>query len=154
MLLWMTKFHSFLTDTVFHCIYHIFFFRSSSSSSSSWYHVNLQFSQFSHSLVSDSVQPHGLQHTRLPCPSPTAWDCSNSCPSNRRCHPTISSSVVTFSCFLSFPASGSSQMNQFFISGGQSIGVSASTSVLPMNTQTDFLQDQLVWSPCNPRNSQ
>ena len=89
---------------------------------------------FSHSVVSDSFQLHGLQHARLPCPSPTPGACSNS--SNRWCHPTISSSVIPSSyCLQSFPASGSLQMSQFFTSGGQSIGVSASTSVLPMNIQ-------------------
>ena len=92
--------------------------------------------QFSRSVVSDSLQPHGLQHARPPCPSPTLRVYSNSCPLSRWCHPTISSSVIPFSSWLqSFPASGSVQMSQFFASGGQSIGVSASTSVLPMNTQ-------------------
>ena len=92
--------------------------------------------QFSHSVVSDSLWPHGLQHARLPCPSPTPGTYSNSCPSSQWCHPTISSSVVPFSsCPQSFPASGSFTMSQFFASGGQSIGVSASTSVLPVNTQ-------------------
>ena len=96
--------------------------------------------QFSCSVVFDYLQPHEPQPTRLPCPSPTPRVYSNSCPLRWWCHPTISSSVVLFSfCFQSFPASGSFQMSQFFISGGQSIGVSASTSVLPMNTQD--------WSP-------
>ena len=82
---------------------------------------------------------HGLQHGRLPCPSPTPRACSNSCPSSQQCHPTISSSVVPFSCYLqSFPASGSFQMSQFSASGSQSIGVSASASVLPMNIQDWF----------------
>ena len=95
--------------------------------------------QFSHSVVSDSLWPHGLQHTRLPCPSPTRVACSNSCLSNQWCHPTMSSSVVPFSsCFQSFPASGSFPMSQFFTSGGQSIGVSASASVLPVNIQDLF----------------
>ena len=96
-------------------------------------------SQFSHSVVSDSLQPHGLQHIRLPCPSPTPGACSNSCPSSWWCHPTISSSVIPFSsCLQSFPASGSFPMSQLLTSGGQSIGVSASTSVLPMNIQHWF----------------
>ena len=83
--------------------------------------------------------PHGLQHARLPCPSPTPEACSNSCPSSWWFHPTISSSVVPFSsCLQSFPASGSFQMSHFFPSGGQSIGVSASASVLPMNIQDWF----------------
>ena len=88
--------------------------------------------QVSHLVVSDSLQPHGLQHTRLSCPSPTPGASSNSCPLSRWCHPTISSSVLHLSsCLPSFPASGSFQMSQFFLSGGQSIG--ASTSVLPIN---------------------
>ena len=79
---------------------------------------------------------HGLQHTKLPCPSPTPGACSNSCPLSQWCHPTISSSVVPFSSHLqSFPASESFPMSQLFASGGQSIGVSASTSVLPMNDE-------------------
>ena len=92
--------------------------------------------QFSHSVMSDSLLPHGLQHVRLPCPSPTPGAHSNSCPLSGWCHPAISSSVVPFSsCPQSLPASGSFPMSQLFVSGGQSIGVSASTSVLPMNTQ-------------------
>ena len=95
--------------------------------------------QFSHSVISNSLWPHGLQHTRLPCPSPTPRAYSNSCLSSQWCHPTISSSVIPFSsCLQSSPASGSFPMRQFFTSGGQSIGVSASTSVLPMNFQDGF----------------
>ena len=95
--------------------------------------------QFSHSVVFDSLQPHGLQHTRPPCPSPTPGVYSNSCPLSWWCHSTISSSVIPFSsCLQSFPASGSFQMSQLSILGGQSIGVSASTSVLPMNIQDWF----------------
>ena len=90
--------------------------------------------QFSCSVVSDSLWPYGLQHTRLPCPSPTSRVYSNSCPLSQWCHPTISSSVIPFSSHLqSFPASGSFPMSQFFASGGQSSGVSASASVLAMN---------------------
>ena len=96
--------------------------------------------QFSCSVVSNSLQPLGLQHARPPCPSPTPRVYPNSCPSSQWCHPTISSSVVSFSSRIqSFPASGSFPMSQLFASGGQSIGVSASASVLPMNTQ--------AWSP-------
>ena len=95
--------------------------------------------QFSHSVMSDSLQPHGLQHARPPCPSPTPGVYPNSFPLNRWCLPTISSSAIPFSCLQSFPASGSFQMSQLFASGGQSIGVSASTSVLPINSQD--------WSP-------
>ena len=84
--------------------------------------------------------PHGLQHTRLPCPSPAPGAYSNSCPSSQQCHPTISSSVVPLSsCLQSFPASGSFLMSQFFTSGGQSIGASASASILPMSIQDLFL---------------
>ena len=92
--------------------------------------------QFSRSVMSDPLWLHELQHSRPPFPSPTPRVYPNSCPSSLWCHPTISSSVVPFSfCPQSFPASGSFQMNQLFASGGQSIGVSASTSVLPMNIQ-------------------
>ena len=103
---------------------------------------NLTFSsvQVSHSVLHNSLQPHGLQNARLPCPSPIPGACSNSCPSSQWCHPTISSSIVPFSsCPQSFPASGSFPMSQFFTSGGQSIVVSASASVLPMNNRD--------WSP-------
>ena len=98
------------------------------------YHLNSV-----HLVVSDSLWPHGLQHTRLPCPSPTPSVFSNSCPSSRWCNPTISFSVISFvSRLQSFPASGSFPMSQFFASGGQSIGASASASVLPMNIQDWF----------------
>ena len=89
--------------------------------------------------MSNSLWPHGLQHTRLPCPSPPPRACSNSCPSSWWCHPTISSSVASFfSCLQSFPASGSFPVSQFFTSGGPSIGASALASVLPMNIQDWF----------------
>ena len=92
--------------------------------------------QFSHSVVSDLLQPHELQHVRLPCPSPTPRACSNSCALSQWCYSTILSFVVPFSsCLQSFPASGSFPMSQFFASGDQNIGVSASASVLPINTQ-------------------
>ena len=92
--------------------------------------------QFSRSVMSDSLRPHESQHTRPPCPSPTPGVHPNSCPSSQWCHLAISSSVVPFSsCPQSLPASESSPMSQLFTWGGQSIGVSASTSVLPMNTQ-------------------
>ena len=95
--------------------------------------------QFSRSVVSDSLQPRGLQHIRLPCPSPTPGIYSNSCPLHWWCHPTISPSIVLSSSHLqAFPASGSFPMSQLFPSGGQSIGVSASASVLPMNIQDWF----------------
>ena len=96
--------------------------------------------QFSRSVVSNSLWPHELQHARPPCPSPTLGVYSNPRPSSRWCHPAISSSVVPFSsCPHSVPASGSFPMSQLFAWGGQSTGVSASASVLPMNTQG--------WSP-------
>ena len=107
-----------------------------------WEFLRAQFSsvQFSHSVVSDSLRPHELQHARPPCPSPTPGVHPNPCPLCRWCHPTISSSVIPFSsCPQSLPASGSFPMSQLFALGGQSIGVSASTSVPPMNTQD--------WSP-------
>ena len=92
---------------------------------------------FSPSIVSSSLQSHGLQHIMLPCPSPTPGACSNSCPLSPWCHPTISSSVSPFSsCLQSFPVSGSFPMSQLFTSGGQSVGASA--SVLPMNIQDSF----------------
>ena len=94
---------------------------------------------FSHSVVSDSLWPHELQHTRLPCPSLSPTVCSNSCPLSWWCHPTISSSIIPFSfCLQSFPASGSFPKSQHFASGGQSIGALDSASVLPMNTQGWF----------------
>ena len=99
----------------------------------------IQSVQFSRSVVSDSLWPRGLQYTRLPCPSPSPWAHSDSCPSSQWCHPTISSSVVPFSsCLQSFPAWGSFPMSQFFTSGSRSIGVSASASFLPMNVQGWF----------------
>ena len=93
--------------------------------------------QFSRSVESHSLRPHGLQHTRLPCPSPSPGACSNSCPLSQGCHPTISSPVVPF-CVQSFPASRSFPVSRFFESGGPSIGVSASASVLPVNIQDWF----------------
>ena len=102
--------------------------------------MNISSVQFSGSVVSDSLRPHESQHSRPPCPSPTPRVHSNSCPSSWWCHPAISSSVIPYSsCPQSLPASGSSPMSQLFTWGGQSIGVSALGSVLPMNTQD--------WSP-------
>ena len=102
-----------------------------------WINISVQFSR---SVVSDSLQPHEPHHARPPCQSPTPRVYPNPCPLSQGCHPTISSSVIPFSsCPQSFPASGSFQMSQLFAWGGQSIGVSALTSVLPMNTQD--------WSP-------
>ena len=105
--------------------------------------------------MSNSFWLHGLQHARPPCPSPTPGACSNSCPSSQWCHPTILSSIIPFSsCPQSFPASCSFPMRQFFASGGQSIGASASASVLPMNIQDWFPLGLTVWSSCSPRDSQ
>ena len=99
-----------------------------------WSHISSV--QVSCSVVSDSLWPHELQHARPPCPSPTPRFYSNSCPLSRWCYPTISSSVIPFSsCLQSFPASESFPVTQLFASGGQNTGVSASASVLPMNTQ-------------------
>ena len=96
--------------------------------------------QFSRSVLSNSLQPHAAQDARPPCPSPTPWVYSNLCPSSQWCHPAISSSVIPFSsCSQAVPASGSFPTSQLLAWGGQSIGVSASASVLPMNTQD--------WSP-------
>ena len=110
--------------------------RKSSTHTQSFIHFRVQ---LSHSVVSDSLWPHGLQHARPPCPSPTLEVYSNSCPLSWWCHPTSSSSVVPFSpCLQSFPASGCFPMSQFFTWGGQSTGVSALASVLPMNIQDWF----------------
>ena len=111
--------------------------------------------QFRSSIVSDSLWPHELQHTRPPCPSPTPRVHSDSCPLSQWCHPTISSSVVLFSSHLqSFPASGPFPLSQFVASGGQSIGVAASTSVLPMNIQDWFTLGWTGWISFCPRDSQ
>ena len=105
--------------------------------------------------MSGSLQPHGLQHTRLPCLSPTPRACLNSRPLSRWCYPTISSSVIPFSsCLHSFPASGSFLMSQLFASGGQIIGASASSSVLPMNIQDWFLLGLTDLISLSPEDSQ
>ena len=114
------------------------------SPQSSW---SLSSVQLSCSIVSNSLGPHELQYARPPCPSPTSRVCSNSRPLSRWCHPTISSSVVPFSSSLqSFPASGCFQMSQLFAAGGHSIGVSASTSVPPVNIQDWFLLGWTGWT--------
>ena len=105
--------------------------------------------------MSDSLRPHGLQHARPPCPSPTPGDYSDSCPLSWWCHPTISSSVIPFSfCLQSFQTSGSFQMSRLFASGGQNIGVSALASVLPMNTQDWSPLGWTGWISFSPRDSQ
>ena len=111
--------------------------------------------QFSCSVVSDSLRPHESQHARPPCTSPTPGVHSNSRPSNRWCHPAISPSVVPFSsCPQSFPALGSFPMSQLFTPGGQSIGVSASTSALPMNTQDRSPLGWTNWISLRSKDSQ
>ena len=102
--------------------------------------------QFSHSVISNSLRPHGLQHARLPCPSPSPRACSNSCPSSQWYHPTISSSVIPFSsCLQSFPASRPFPISQFLTSGDHSTEVSASASVLPMNIRDWFPLELTGW---------
>ena len=114
-----------------------------------------QLVEFSCSVVSDSLRPHELQHARPPCPSKTPGVHSNSCPLGQWCRPIISSSIVCFSsCLQSLPASGSFPMSQLFTWSGQSIRVSASTSVLPMNIQDWFHLEWMVWCPCSPSDSQ
>ena len=109
-------------------------------------HSNFQFSSVQ-LLSCVYLRSHGLQHTKLPCPSPSPWPYSNSCPSSWWCHPTISSSIIPFSSHLqSLPASGSFLMSQFFASGGQSVGVSASASVLPVNIQDWFPLGWTGWT--------
>ena len=120
-------------------------------------YVFSQFSsvQFSPSIMSNALRSHGLQHARLSCPSAAPGVYSNSCPLSRCCHPSIVSSIFSFSFRLqSFPASESFLVSQFFASGGQNNGVSASVLVLTMNTTNDFLQDGLIGYPCSPRDSQ
>ena len=114
--------------------------------------------QFSHSVMSNSLRPHGLQHARIPCPSPTPRACPNSCPLSWWCHATISSSVICFSsCLQSSSARGSSPKSWFFLSGSQSIGASASASVRPMNIQDwfplgcDQYQNQTYYILCSQR---
>ena len=109
-----------------------------------WRTCRLSSVQFSHSVLSNSLRPHGLQHARPPCPSP--WVYPNSCPLSQWCHPTISSSVIPFSsCPQSFPSSGTFQMTQLFASGGQSIGVSASISVSPTNEHQGLISFRMDW---------
>ena len=111
------------------------------------------FSSISPSVTSNSLRPHGLQHARLPCSSPTPGACSNSCPSSQWGHPTILSSVVPFSsCLHSFPASGSFPTSWFFASGGQVLSFSFSISL--SNEYSGLISFRMVWSPCSPRDSQ
>ena len=111
--------------------------------------------QFSHSVMSDSLWVHGLQHATLPCPSPTPGAYSNSCPSSRWCHTTISSSVVPFpSCLQSFPSSGSFPISQFLLHVAKVLEFQLQHQSFQWIFRVDFLQDWLVWSPCSPRDSQ
>ena len=107
--------------------------------------------QFSHSVMFDPLQCHGLKHVRLPCPSPTCKACSNSCPLSQWCHPTMSSSVTPFFCPQSFPTSGSFPVNRLFGSGSQSIGASALASVLSVNIQDWFPLGWTGWISLQPR---
>ena len=133
-------FTTFWCSHILSCHQSFAFIVFSSVTRSSWLNLGHLSVQFSYSDVSNSLWPHGLQHIWLPCPSPTSVTCSNSCLLSRWCHPTISFSVIPFSfCLQSFPASGSFLRSQFFASGSQSIGVSASALVLPMNIQDWFL---------------
>ena len=126
-------------------IFHTVTLLNSLISSSKFLMVYFSSVQFSRSVMSNFLWLHGLQHTRFPSPSPTPGACSNSCPLSQWCHPKISSSVIPFSsCSQSFPASVSFQMSQLFVSGSQSIGASASASVLPMNIQDWFP----LWLTC------
>ena len=119
-----------------------------------WGSVSLKYSCVS-SVVFDSLRPHGLQHARILCPSPTPGVDSNSCPLSWWCHPTISSSVIPFfSCVQSFPTKGYFLISQFFTSGGRSIGISASASVLLMNIQDWFPLGWTGWISWSPRDSQ
>ena len=147
---WQSLGPSISLDTVkFHCAYESLLWPWNPFLMCS---VTYKLSLFSHSVVSNSLRPHGLQHARLPCPSPSPGAGSNSCPSSQWCHPTISSSVVPFSsCLQSFLVSGSFLRSELFASGGQSIGASAAASVLPMNIQDWFPLDWLVWSPWSSR---
>ena len=136
-----------------------FSFRAGSWMASGWFRCIAFLMHFQFSSVAQScpapLQPHGLQHARPPCPSPTPGACSNSCPLSRWCHPTISSSVSPFSsCLQSFPASGSFPVSQLFAWGGQSIGLSASASVSPMNTQDWFPLGWTGWISLHPKDSQ
>ena len=114
----------------------------------------IMLSLFSRSVMSDSLRPHELQHARPPCPSPTPGVHSNLRPLSWWCHPAISSSVIPFSCPQSLSASESFPMSQLFAWGGQSIGVSALASVLPMNTQDWSPLEWAGWMPFSPRDSQ
>ena len=138
------------------CVEYICYVTISSWNSENYLSLNLlkgrSVSQFSRSVISDSLIPHGLQHARPPCPSPTPRVYSNSSPLSQWYHPTISSSVTPFSSHLqSFPVSGSFLKSQFFASGGQSIGVSASVSVLPMNTQDWTPLGWTGWTSLKPK---
>ena len=111
--------------------------------------------QFSHSIVSDPLRPHELQHARLPCPSPTPGACSNSCPSSQWCCPTISSSVIPFSsCLQPFPASGLLQWVSYLHQVAKVLEFQLQHQSFQWIFRTDFLEDWLVWSPCSPGDSQ
>ena len=133
--------------------YHLFFTQTSVSRHLGCFHI-FSSVHFNRSVMSDSLRPHELPHATPPCPSPTPRVHPNPCPLSQWCHPTISSSVVPFSsCPQSFPASGSFPMSQLFTSGGQSIGVSASASVLQMNTQDCFPLGWTGWISLQSKDS-
>ena len=123
-----------------------------------WGYLNNEWSysvQFSCSVVSHTLRPHGLQHARLPCPWPTARACSNSCPLRQWCQPTISSPVIPFSsCLQPFPTSGSFQMSQFLDQVAKVLEFQLQHQSFQWIFRTDFLKDGLVGSPCSPRDSQ
>ena len=108
----------------------------------------------SHSVMSNSLWFHGPKHARLSCPSPSPRACLHSCPLSWWCHATISSSVIPFSCLLSFSASGPFPVTQLFASGGQSIELQLQHQTFQWIFRTDFFQGWLVWSPCSPKDSQ
>ena len=136
-------------------LHHVFFWELQANQWPFIYICSVSSVQFSHSVMFNSLWPHESQHTRPPCPSPTPRVYPNLCPLSRWCHPSISTSVVPFSsCPQSFPASGSFQRSQLFTSGGPNIGVSASTSVLPMNTQDLSPLGWTGWISLLPRDSQ
>ena len=118
------------------------------------YSFSVQFSQFSHSVVSNSLRPHGLQLTRLPCPSPTPGACLNSCPSSRWCHPTISSSVISFSIFNLSQHQGLSQWVSSSHQVAKVLEFQLQHQSFQWTLRTDLLYDGLVESPCSPRDSQ
>ena len=144
-MLWYSSFLNFIFTAIVN-FFHLCLIKNTLFDASLLFEKHIQV-QFSHSVMLDSLWAHRLQHTTPPCPAPTPRVCSNSCPLSRWCHPTISCFIVPFSSLLqSFPASGSFAINQFFALGGQSIGVSVSTPVLPKNNQDWFPLESTGWN--------